>query len=310
MSTFAIISDSACDLNKDLRERFGLDDWIGSEVIFPDGHMEAVDLDWSNITPEEYFGSMADKKKMYKSAAPGPELIKTVFRKQLDIGNDILCVTLSSGMSAVYDHCCLAARDLMREYPERKIRVVDSKRYSTALSLMCVYANDLRKEGKSLDETADWLEANRDRFHQSGWMDDLFFLARAGRLSKGTAVMGTMIGVKPMADFNLDNGMSQVIGKARGYTKAFRAVVEYMKATVEHPEDQIVFVAHTYRKEQAEKLADMIRQEVHPKEVILNTVGQACGANIGPGLVATYYFGAPISKNLTRESKILQEILK
>lgn len=310
MSYFAIISDSACDMTKALRERFGIDDWIGSDVVFPDGHTEAVDLDWGNISPEEYFGSMVDKKQMYKSSAAGPEAVKAVFRKQLEQGNDILCVNLSSGMSAVYNHCCLAASDLLSEYPDRKIRVVDSKRYSTALSLLCVYASDLRGRGKSLDETADWLEQNRDRFHQSGWMDDLYFLARAGRLSKGTAVMGTMIGVKPMADFNLDTGMSQVIGKARGYTKAYRAAVEYMKATIENPAEQVVFVAQSYRAEHAEKLAEMIRAEVGPKEVIVNSVGQSCGANIGPGLVAAYYFGKPISQNLTEEAAILQGILK
>lgn len=310
MSDFSIISDSACDMTKELREKFGLDGFIGSDVIFPDGHLEAVDLDWKNITPDEYYSSMVDKKLMFKSAAAGPEVAKTVFRKELDKGNNIICITLSAGMSVVYNNCCLAAKELKEEYPDRIIRVIDSKRYSTALSLMCVYADILRKEGKTVDETADWLVENRDRFHQSGWMDDLFFLARAGRLSKGTAVMGTMIGVKPMADFNQDTGMSQVIGKARGVNRAYRAAVEYLKATIENPEDQIIFVAHSYRKEYAAKLADMIRDEVGPKEIIINSVGQACGANIGPGLVAAYYFGKPISKNCTEEAAILADILK
>ncbi len=213
-------------------------------------------------------------------------------------------------MSAMYDHTCTAANELKSEYPDRTVRVIDSKRYSTALALPCIWASKLRAEGKSFAETCEWVERHLDRFHQAGWMDDLFFLARAGRLSKGTALMGTMIGVKPMADFNMDTGMFQVIGKARGAERAFRAVVAYIKATIENPSGQVVFVAHSLRKDYADRLADMIRREIRPKELLINSIGQSCGANIGPGLVASFYYGKPLSKNLTEEAAALQAILK
>ena len=310
MAKFSIISDASCDFNTELRERFGMDAVIFSQVMFPDGHSEQADPDWNNIDPNAYYGSMVDKKLRYQSSAPGIENVKNVFRAELEKGNDIFCATLSSGMSAVYEQCCLARKELLEEYPERTIRVIDSKRYSTAAGLLCLYAAQLRSEGKSVDETADYIESKLDCIHQSGWMDDLFFLARAGRLSKGTAFMGTMIGVKPMADFNMDTGRFQVSGKARGVNKALAAVVEYLKATIEKPEDQIVFVAHSLRQEYAERLADRIREEVSPKEVITNWIGQSSGANIGPGLVAAFYFGKPLSKDLTEEAAVLQNILK
>lgn len=310
MSYFAIISDAACDLTREQQKRFGMDAWIGAAVVYPDGRSVEVDPDWKNITPEEYYGSMVDKKQMYKSSAVGPEVIKEVFREQLEKGNDVLYLSLSSGMSSLFNHATLAAKELKAEYPARKVVVMDSKRYSTAIALPCIYAAELRKQGKTLDETEAWLNENLDRIHQSGWMDDLFFLARAGRLSKGTAIMGTMIGVKPMADFNMDTGMFQVIGKARGVNRAMDAVVKYVAATIEKPEEQIVFVAHSYRKDYAEKLAARIREEIKPKELILNSVGQNCGANIGPGLVAAFYFGKPLSKDLTEEAATLQNILK
>ncbi len=310
MSYFAIISDAACDLTREQQKRFGMDAWIGAAVVYPDGRSVEVDPDWKNITPEEYYGSMVDKKQMYKSSAVGPEVIKEVFRQQLEKGNDVLYLSLSSGMSSLFNHATLAAKELKAEYPARKVVVMDSKRYSTAIALPCIYAAELRNQGKTLDETEAWLNENLDRIHQSGWMDDLFFLARAGRLSKGTAIMGTMIGVKPMADFNMDTGMFQVIGKARGVNRAMDAVVKYVAATIEKPEEQIVFVAHSYRKDYAEKLAARIREEIKPKELILNSVGQNCGANIGPGLVAVFYFGKPLSKDLTEEAATLQNILK
>lgn len=310
MAKFSIISDASCDFNTELRERFGMDAVIFSQVMFPDGHSEQADPDWNNIDPNAYYGSMVDKKLRYQSSAPGIDNVKNVFRAELEKGNDIFCATLSSGMSAVYEQCCLARKELLEEYPERTIRVIDSKRYSTAAGLLCLYAAQLRSDGKSVDETADYIESKLDCIHQSGWMDDLFFLARAGRLSKGTAFMGTMIGVKPMADFNMDTGRFQVIGKARGVNKALAAVVEYLKATIEKPEDQIVFVAHSLRQEYAERLADRIREEVSPKEVITNWIGQSSGANIGPGLVAAFYFGKPLSKDLTEEAAVLRNILK
>ena len=310
MSYFAIISDAACDLTREQQKRFGMDAWIGAAVVYPDGRSVEVDPDWKNITPEEYYGSMVDKKQMYKSSAVGPEVIKEVFREQLEKGNDVLYLSLSSGMSSLFNHATLAAKELKAEYPARKVVVMDSKRYSTAIALPCIYAAELRKQGKTLDETEAWLNENLDRIHQSGWMDDLFFLARAGRLSKGTAIMGTMIGVKPMADFNMDTGMFQVIGKARGVNRAMDAVVKYVAATIEKPEEQILFVAHSYRKDYAEKLAARIREEIKPKELILNSIGQNCGANIGPGLVAAFYFGKPLSKDLMEEAATLQNILK
>lgn len=310
MGWFSIISDSACDLNSELRKRFGMDGFISSSVIYPDGHLEDADPDWNNVSPDDFYRSMTDKKLMYKSAAPGPEQVKDVFREELKKGNDILCITLSAGMSSVYNYCCVAAREIQPEYPDRQIRVVDSKRYSTAMALLCIYANEMRSAGKSLDETVCWLENNIDRFHQSGWMDDLFFLARSGRLSKGTAIMGTMVGVKPIADFNMQTGMFHVIGKARGVNRAFDAVVEYVNQTIKDPEKQIIFVAHSLRADYAERLAEMLRSRIKPKELIINSIGQSCGANIGPGLVAAFYYGRKLSENLKEESVILQNILK
>lgn len=310
MAYFSIISDSAFDLNEELRTRFGIDAYVSSGVIFPDGHLERVDLDWNNISQDEYYGSMVDKKLVYKSAAPGAEQIKDIFRKELDKGRDILCITLSSGMSIVYNQCCIATKEILEQYPERSIRVIDSKRYSTAIALYCITASRMRSEGSSMAETADWIESHLDRVHQTGWMDDLFFLARAGRLSKGTAFMGTVIGVKPIADFNLETGMFQVIGKARGTSRALQAVVEYIRQTIEEPKEQIIFVSNSLRNDHAHKLADLIADRIGPKEIILNSIGQACGANIGPGLVAAFYYGRPISDRLVEETDRLQQIIK
>ena len=310
MASFSIVSDAACDLGSELRARFGVDALIYSDVLYPDGHSETVDPDWKNTTPEAYYGAMVDKKQMFKSSAPGPENVKIVFRKELDKGNDVLCITLSGGMSAIFDQCSVAAKELKEEYPARTVIVIDSRRYSTAIALPCICASECRKAGKNVEETAAIVREYLGTIHQSGWIDDLFFLARAGRLSKGTAIMGTMIGVKPIAEFNEETGMFQVIGKARGTTRAMQANVAYVKAMIEKPEEQIVFVVNSYRKELAEQFAEMIRAEIKPKEVIVNPIGQNCGANIGPGLVAVFFGGKKLSAGLADETAALAAILK
>lgn len=309
MSEFVILSDQSCDLDAALRARFGVADVIPGYVTYPDGHTEVADLDWKKITPEDFFKAIADHPTEFKTSAVGPDVILDTYLPFLKEGKDILIVTLSSGMSSTYQNCLFAAEMAMERFPERKVIVVDSMRYSTALSLMLVYAHKLQQEGKSLLETAHWLEEHRDCFHEMGPLDDMFFLSRVGRISASKAVMGTLVGIKPMADFDR-NGMSRVIGKAKGYNRAFRATVGYMKATIKEPEKQIVFVAHSNRFEKAQKLAQMIEQEIGPKEIIINSVGQACGVNIGPGLIATFYFGDPISEGLQEETRLLNSLLK
>ena len=130
---------------------------------------------------------------------------------------------------------------------------------------------------------------------------------RTGRISNAKAFFGSLVGINPMADFN-ERGVSEVLAKFKGKRAALDAVIKYMKATAVSLEDRTVFVAHSNRAEVAEKLRDMIEAEFHPKEIIINTVGMACGANIGPGLCAAFYEGKPISPDMADEKAIMESI--
>ena len=200
-----------------------------------------------------------------------------------------------------------AVKELSEKYPERKIIVVDSMRYSTAEGMVCLMASQYRDAGYSIEETAELLEKNKSRVHQIGWMDDLFYCKKVGRVSNAAAVMGTLIGVKAMADFN-HKGMSHVLGKTRGYKSAYRYVVEYMKKIGENLENQIVFVCHTLRKEHALEVKKLIEEEIKPKEVIISTVGQGSAPNVGPGLVAAFFIGKEISEDAKEEIAIFEEL--
>lgn len=307
MHNFAILTDTASDMTKQLRERFGVEDYVHGILVFPDGHAEPADLDWGNMTPAAYYGSMKDKKALYSSSLPSPQEYSDLFEKYLSQGRDVLFVCIASGLSGTYATGCTVAAELREKYPERKIRCVDSLRYCGAEALLLTRASELRAAGKSLDETADWLEENRLRVHQMGVLEDLFFCKRMGRISGTAAVMGTLVGVRPMADLG-ETGLSTPIGKVRGRKAAFQVCIEYIRRTIENPQEQIIFVTHSVREEQALELKRRIEEEFHPREVIITTVCQACGASIGPGLYAAFYLGKPITKGLTEECKLFAEL--
>ena len=309
MSDFVIIPDSSCDMVRELRERFGIDDYIDGLVYFPDGHSEYTDIDWERHDPEQFFSSMSDKKMIYKSAACPTGCIMDTFEKNLKAGKDILCISLSSALSGTYQTCVLVKNQLLEKYPERKIICIDSMRYSTALSMLVIEAAVKRGEGFSLEQTAEYIEKNKHRLHQCGPMDDLFFLCKTGRISNFKAFFGTLVGINPVADFNR-KGLSEVLGKFKGKKLAFDAVIQYMKKTILNPSEQIIFVAHSNREAAAEILKEMIIKEFNPKEVIINSVGMSCGASIGPGLCAAFYWGEEISEDFSREKEIMNEIIE
>lgn len=309
MSDFVIIPDASSDMIKPLRQRFDIPDYVGSQIYFPDGHSEAVDMDWEKYDPKWFFDSMTDKKTIYKTAyAPAGEIIE-VYEKYLSQGLDVLALTLSSGLSGTFQACDRVAKELMEKYPERKIICVDSLRYSSALTLLVTMAAEKRKAGATLEETAAYIENIKHHIHQIGPMDDLFFLVKTGRISNFKAFFGTLVGINPMADFNRQ-GMSEVLGKFKGKKAAFDGIIAYMKETIINPQDQIIFVGHSNREQAAEVLAQRIREEFSPKEVIINSIGMSCGASIGPGLCAAYYYGTEITEGLTREKEIMNHILE
>lgn len=309
MSDFVIIADANCDLNKELRERFAIADYVPSHVVLPDGSEQFTDMDWQLYkSPKEFYEELRDKKKTFSTAIASTGEVRSHFEPFLKEGKDILYITISGGMSGTYNVGLMVKKELEQEYPGRTIEVIDSLRYSVAIGMLNALASSLRSEGKSLKETVEHIESVKNNLHQMGPMDDLFFLARKGRISKGKAFMGQLIGIKPLGDFNLQ-GMTTVLGKAKGKKAALDTTIEYMRKTIVKPEEQIIWLTDTNRPETIKELKERIEKEFHPKEIIYVPCGPACGVNIGPGLAAAYYFGTPITEGSVEEQKLMDEIL-
>ena len=307
MSNFAIIADPSSGLTRDLREKYGIDDVIMGHITFPDGSDHVVDSDWSEMTPDQYFGTMAKKKAIYKTGAPNLDEIESVMEKYLSQGRDVLMITLSSGMSGTYDICTKAARNLKEKYPDNKVVVADSLRFSAPMIMMNIKASEMRAEGKSAEEVGAWIEANRNRYRQAGPMNDLKFLARTGRVSGGKAFFGQLVGINALGDF-APNGVSTVLTNVKGTDKALQTAVEYMKATGEDIQDQIVVISHSLRPAEAARLKEMIEKTFAPKEILMVRVDMLCGANIGPGMVAAYYMGKEATADMAWEKETMTAI--
>ena len=304
MNRFVIVADSTCDLSEDFQKEYDVT-VVPGHVVLPDKSEIRSVVRWEHFSREEFYADLKKHPDDYATSPPNVAEFTAVFEDCVSKGADVLCMTISSGISGTLGFAQSAAAALKERCPEASIRCVDTLRFGPGFGLMTLYASRLRAEGKSLDETADWLENNKNCFHQAGWLDDLSFVAKKGRLTHAKAFFGTLAGVKPIGEFDY-NGLTTVIGKAKGAKTAYSLLLSYIEETAEDISDQIVFIAQTNRLPQAEAFKAMIEERFHPKAVYINDVHPACGVNVGPGLMAAYYMGKPISEGLVTERALLE----
>ena len=306
MSNFVIVPDSSSDMVAALRERFDIPKVVRGTLYHPDGRQDLADVDWSTMSSEEFYDSMKGRNILYKTATPPRGEFIDIFESFLKEGKDILSISLSSSLSGTYQSALSVAEELMEKYPERKIICIDSYRYGSAQTLMVSKAAEMRDSGATLEETADYINKIKHCIHQMGPLDDLFFCVKTGRISNLKAILGTLIGVNSLGDFGCE-GLASVIGKVKGHRAALETTVKYVKKVIKNPEEQIIFVGHTNREESAKYLAERIKEEINPKEIIINPIGMSCGSSIGPGLCSAYFLGDPISPNNETEKIAFNE---
>lgn len=311
---FVILGDTTCDLNEETRKKFNIE-YMHSHVLYPDGKDRIATLNWSdfkyfgeNCTGDIFYKELKKNPDGFSTSPPNIEEVAQAFEKYVLEGKDIISISLSSGISGAYNFTVKARELVLEKYPDARIKCVDSQRFGSGLGLMIVYAAKLRNEGKTFEEVIDFLETNKCRFHQMGWLDDLSFVQKKGRITPVKAFFGTLIGIKALGEFD-HFGLTTPIGKAKGEKAAFDAIMGYIEKTIENPEEQIIFISETNRASKALMLKDMIQEKFHPKDIVINTVFPACGINIGPGLMAAYYIGKPISQDLSEEKAIMESLL-
>lgn len=284
---FAIITDSTANLTDEYIRLHGLRvlplEFIVDGVSFL-GYTEGEATD-----NKQFYDMMREGKEVLTSLARPPEA-EALLRACFDAGQDVLYIGFDSALSASYEKASERMQQVWaEEYPARKLRCVDSLAAALGHGLLVTEAVRLRDEGLGLDELADWLEANRLGFAHWFTVEDLRYLQRGGRLSKGTAVAGTLLNIKPVLHVD-DEGCLVPVEKVRGRKKSIKALFDHYAATAREPRAELpVFISHGDCLEDAEALRDMIAAEFGTKAFVINQLDLVIGAHSGPGTLALFF---------------------
>lgn len=308
MQPYVILADACCDLSEDVRLSIGMTDYLKGHVYVEDGRSFPYTLDWSEISRSEFYRLLSNKKCKVTTAPPNMIEYCDVFERYAAEGIAVISLSLSSKISSTYNTSVLAAEQVRASYPDAKIYCFDTLRMSGGFGLLTIYAHKLKAEGKSFDEVVDFLEKTKRSVHQMGPIDDLFFVARRGRIAMGKAIMGSLIGIKPMGDCSAD-GYIEILGNARGIPQALDTTVKYVKETAVDITSQTLLVVHSDRDSYAKNLAERLEAELSPKKIYISEVFAGCGANIGPGMVGVYYLGNEIVDGMEAEKSIMKTLL-
>ena len=282
MPDFKIITDSGCDFTLAELEQMNVSR-APLSVLFKGELCEDF------ATDEErkvlYDGVRAGE--MPTTSAVNPDGWTTVMKPALEAGMDVLCLCFSSGMSTTYQSAVIAADELQEEYPDRTIRVVDTLSAALGQGLLVWHACKHRDAGESLEEVASWLEENKLKVCHWVTVEDLNHLKRGGRVSAATAMVGTMLNIKPIINIS-DEGKLVSVAKARGRKAAIDHIT---KKVAEATDKEMVFVGHGDCREDAEICAAILKEKYGVKEVHIGYVGAVIGAPTGPGVLVTFFMG-------------------
>ncbi|OUP50586.1 DegV family protein [Lachnoclostridium sp. An181] len=286
MKEYIITTDSTVDLPKSMLEEKGVPYIALSYTI--DG---ITYEDRNGLSPKEFFDKIRNGS-MPTTSQVNPEQVREMFEKELEKGYDILHIAFSSGLSGTCNSARIAAQTLMEEKEGAKIIVIDSLCACLGQGLLLTKALALKEQGRKLEEVADWVEKNKLHICHNVTVNDLHHLHRGGRVSKATAILGTMVQIKPIIYLN-DEGKLEVIGKERGRKKALNRIVDMMENQMKgyEKENDLVMITHGDCIEDAEYVKEQIQKKYGISNVIINNIGTVIGTHTGPGVVATFCMG-------------------
>lgn len=283
---FIIFADSSCNLPRSLQERYDIQ-------IIPFTYEKDGELVPCPRYPDEF-----DGKTYYDDLRAGSQVrtsllsagqIMEVLAPTLAGGRDALVLTLSSGISGTYGSALHAAELLEAEYPGRRVLVLDSLGAGLGVGALAVSCAKYRQRGMSIQAAYDAVLKDRDVLCQFFTVDDLNFLKRTGRISGATAIVGTMLQIKPILRGD-EEGHIVAMSKSRGRKKAISELIELYRKRIKSPQTQTVFISHGDCPEDAEALAKAVMDIAPPQELVVCLHEPLTGAHVGPGMLAIFFF--------------------
>lgn len=282
---YVITINSTCDLPKE---------WVWERKIPVVPLNCTIDdktyRDMYDLSSEEFY-RMLRAGAMPVTSQPSPQAAMDILEPILKEGKDILHLAFSSGLSGTYNSMCIAAEELKEKYPERKIVVIDTLCASIGEGLIDYKALELQKEGKTLEEVAQWVEENKLKLCHFFMVEDLNHLQKGGRISKTAAVLGTMVQIKPI--IYVDNeGKLQIIKKERGRKKGMNRIVDMAVEACEGNMPDTVMIAHGDCPEDAEYVAELVRKKMGVANMLISRLGSVIGGHTGAGMIAVVCLAA------------------
>ena len=287
MNDYQIITDACADLPPKLVEELGIH-VIPMSFNFGDESYTHYP-DEREYSAKDFFdrlrgGDMSTTNQINQAA------FTEVFEGYLQNGVDVLYIGFSSALSGTYHNSVLVAEELSSKYPDRTLLVADSLTATLGTGLLVYAAVQKQQEGMSIEDLYQWVQT--ERLLVSGWftVDDLNFLRRGGRLSGTAALVGTMLGIKPILRITED-GKLVPMEKVRGRKQSLRVLLEHMDKTFRDTGDQVVFIVHGDCMDDAAYLKKEIKNRYHIKRIVTNNIGPIIGSHTGPGAIAIFYMG-------------------
>ncbi len=287
MANYRILTDSCCDLTQSMADELNLT--IAPLTVHYKGQEFQNHLDGRSLDTHDFYNGLREGE-MTSTAAANPALWAEIMKPVLDAGEDVLVLAFSSGLSTTCNAAGIAAAELLETYPDRKIYVVDTLCASMGQGLLCWHAANRKAQGASLEEVRDFCEENKLNLVHWFTVDDLHFLKRGGRISAATAMVGSLLQIKPVLHVD-DEGHLISVSKARGRKAAIQALAAKVAEDAFTPEEQVMFISHGDCLADAEYLASLLKDTYHVPEVHINFVGPVIGSHSGPGTLALFYLG-------------------
>ncbi len=287
MRDYIIMTDSCCDLTDEMARELELE--VLPLTMRMDDREYPNYLDGRAITNEEFYRRLR-AGKMSSTAAVNIHQFEDRMRALLAEGKDIVCISFSSALSTTYQSACIAAREVLKDFPEGHIYVVDSLSASRGQGLLIYLAAQKKREGLTAEELAAWVEQNK--LHICHWftVGDLNFLKRGGRLSAGAALFGTMLSIKPIMHTS-DEGKLVPMGKVRGRKASLRTLIDKVGELGVDLDKQIMFICHADCLKESEEVAAELKRRYGVREVYIHYIGPVIGSHTGPGTMGLFFVG-------------------
>ncbi len=245
--------------------------------------------DMEGLSAKEFFAKLREGK-MSVTSQVNPEEAAAMLEPYIKEGKDVLHLGFSSGLSGTLNSMRIGAEMLQEKYPDAKIIVIDTLCACLGEGILLYYALKEKAKGKTIEEVAQWAEENKLHVCHNVTVDDLNHLHRGGRVSKTTAVLGTLVQIKPIIHMD-DNGTLQVIGKERGRKKSLNKIVDMAVEQSKGWENDIVMITHGDCIDDAEYVAKLVREKMGIDNILINNIGTVIGSHTGPGVVAVFCMG-------------------